>query len=282
MRHTWPSPPRLRRGAGLQQHRTGRFMSSQAPLAAEPSHPLLRRSGGPGCNPCYYFQSPEAKDHPLPGSFGKMQALGGSSAWRGTRACPRPHAHSEYGHSVEDLYGSLLSFVGRFVKRRQLAGFPSSCMFLRPPGHAVEETVSINSDGRRCIVLDPELLRSDPLKAAEGGCRAILRDRGNGYYYIRVGLSRTKKHLLYGPGVRKWMTERLHRLVLWCAFGPPPDWEKHNIALHMCGNAACLNPEHLVWGDDATNAIRDDEELARNAFNALLRQQGRWIRQGGG
>jgi hypothetical protein len=56
-------------------------------------------------------------------------------------------------------------------------------------------------------------------------------------------------------------------------FGPPP-CEEWSVAVHMCGNPSCLNPEHLVWGDYKTNLIRDANR-ARQAFEALLKAQGR-------
>lgn len=44
---------------------------------------------------------------------------------------------------------------------------------------------------------------------------------------------------------------KAHRLVLTAAVGPPPEGKP--LALHSCHRPACVNAEHLRWGDDADN-----------------------------
>ena len=73
------------------------------------------------------------------------------------------------------------------------------------------------------------------------------------------------------------MMERAHRIVLWCVFGPPPLTLRRArpLAVHMCGNPKCLNPEHLVWGDTAANQQRDPDDSAMLVYAKLLEEQGR-------
>lgn len=55
--------------------------------------------------------------------------------------------------------------------------------------------------------------------------------------------------------------ERAHRLVTWCAYGPPPaELGSNPVAMHLCNNADCLHPLHLRWGNNALNDPRYVEE----------------------
>lgn len=47
----------------------------------------------------------------------------------------------------------------------------------------------------------------------------------------------------------------VHRLVCWLERGPPPTPEQSE-AMHMCNNAACINPYHMRWGTMEENLGR--------------------------
>jgi hypothetical protein len=144
-----------------------------------------------------------------------------------------------------------------------------------------------------CITLSPETLapRKDKPKADQ----CIYVDKC-GYAVVMLGKRWSKKRVRgtggdgslaedKGKGSRhSWITERAHRLVLWCAFGGPAAAaggsssnsceSRPLLALHMCGNPLCLNPEHLVWGTHQINALTDPRAAAA-AYERLLQEQGR-------
>lgn len=50
------------------------------------------------------------------------------------------------------------------------------------------------------------------------------------------------------------ISDRAHRIVCELAHGKAPEGKPY--ALHMCGEARCVNPKHLYWGSQKTN-MRD-------------------------
>ena len=59
-------------------------------------------------------------------------------------------------------------------------------------------------------------------------------------------------------GRKTYVREYAHRIVLWACYGPPPENILDPVAMHVCspggrGTWKCLNPEHLVWGERASN-----------------------------
>ena len=198
-----------------------------------------------------------------------------ASGWVACQAvCPtlllRPHAQAGMHPAQclrEQRYGPALDYFGTRCAR---AGWCDQGreVFFNPPGAAppneeagLEEALQLG----RCLTLRLPALARQPHLAWVGGSGS------GGYYTVRIG-TRGKSAKL----------ERLHRLVLWCVFGPPRrDWHDVPLALHMCGNPRCINPEHLVWGDLPANrrTIRSGDPgttaKALATFAALLRGQGR-------
>jgi len=169
-----------------------------------------------------------------------------------------------------------------------------SCSYHDPHLHQAEpqQVVSLDVNRKACITLDLKAAPPGPPGAGVGhgagtpsssfqhggGEReqkkhlsAVWLSRTSGYYCVRIAERKMPGRANESSGLFK--LERAHRIVLWCMFGPPP-CEEWSVAVHMCGNPSCLNPEHLVWGDYKTNLIRDANR-ARQAFEALLKAQGR-------
>ena len=69
-----------------------------------------------------------------------------------------------------------------------------------------------------------------------------------GYVNMSLGIVRGRA----GPH----FSERAHRIVTWSMYGPPPTTLEMPVVMHLCDNPACLNPEHMVWGEDKHNRDR--------------------------
>lgn len=180
----------------------------------------------------------------------------------------------------EQRYGPVLDYFGACCARAGAGRCPrmsdapvdtppasqGRAVFFNPPGLAPPLETSLREALQlgRCLTLRPAAL-------AEESANAWVTRAPGGYYAVRIATRGNKT-----------VIERLHRLVLWCVYGPPPcTWKRQTMALHMCGNKECINPEHLAWGDRATNSmsLHQDDEAATNktlsAYAALLKDQGR-------
>lgn len=56
--------------------------------------------------------------------------------------------------------------------------------------------------------------------------------------------------------------EYAHRVVLWAMYGPPPSDIVHPVVMHTCNHPACLNPNHLVWGESRENTNSNMADVA--------------------
>lgn len=241
-----------------------------------------------------------------PADFSALSSFHGMEQegwWRGTRAC-----QGAVGGNSRLRCSSALDFLGRFTRRYGhspfTVGHDGREAFLRPPGRFSDtgpllERLRAAAVGERmsdqklkpgmctmCVTLDPSRVFDVSSEVGDNayGMHCIYPDGGH-YIKVRVGQRTSKRkseeqkaierELQQKLGTRQtWMPERAHRLVLWCVFGPPAEPGKRPLALHMCGNAACLNPEHLLWGDYEANNLTKPVDAARK-FEELLREQGR-------
>lgn len=87
--------------------------------------------------------------------------------------------------------------------------------------------------------------------------------RGHGYIRVKVGL----------PNIMEYA----HRIVLWACYGPPPQDIVEPVVMHLCcharGEFVCLNPEHMVWGEDAENFVNRFEEVDLEAMHRRMEEQ---------
>jgi hypothetical protein len=225
----------------------------------------------------------------------EAQHGGSGELWSETLACPNLFDGPVESSRKRKRYGSLLDFLGRLAQRYGAGeGLLPEALgreaFLQPPGASASGAVTYGDEetAKMCITLCPDRLCRTRSARGHDGKRIIFSEEGSGYYVVRVGKRKKKTRqvaveiaLKEGGAVKvkskrnQWRYERAHRIVLWCAFGPAP--QGYGLAVHMCGNPRCLNPEHLLWGDDATNRIRPPmpKEAAMTAYHALLVKQKR-------
>lgn len=107
-----------------------------------------------------------------------------------------------------------------------------------------------------------------PDETIVGSTRHIKLDKRHKYVLVKVA-RRAKRH-------GGWIQERAHRIVLWAFHGPPPAGLLKPVAMHLCHNRGCCNPQHLVWGEDREN--RRKKAVADVAARRRLQQQGRSLR----
>lgn len=88
-------------------------------------------------------------------------------------------------------------------------------------------------------------------------------------YYLHVKVGRISS--------KSYIKEALHRIVLWACYGPAPAGIAHPVVMHICrqrgpGAWACLNPEHLVWGEHLANLGRWEVNQGGASQEARTRQ----------
>ena len=261
-------PPRRRRSVHAIRGPGGRFAPKTMPTRS--LFPLLDASEA------FFLRSACAEGADQLRSYARMDGPTGFRTGVPTDAEP------------EARYGKILDHLGGLASTRgePLAAGSSATtdetrrrvgrdVFLYPPLSAsasasTDLSFTLDHRGRHetCITLDPSRESTGRRRR-----RPIVWRDGGGYYKVEV-YSYSVAEGLEGKSRRVAGLELVHRLVLWCIFGPPPPGSNLPIAVHMCGNRGCVNPEHLVWGTYAINAITNPVE-AREAFLGLLRGQGR-------
>lgn len=128
----------------------------------------------------------------------------------------------------------LLDKVGEVLESRARADEDQPNMLLR--GCKCFARPLLDRDGiPECMLLDPK-----KIKAA----KSVDLMKGQGYARLCLGKIKEDKRVV---------RESAHRLVLWAAYGPPDPTIKHPVAMHACNNPLCVQPLHLVWGEDEFN-----------------------------
>jgi hypothetical protein len=80
--------------------------------------------------------------------------------------------------------------------------------------------------------------------------------------FVELAVAHTGNDCLLWPYHRNWSgygviefrgqrNYRAHRIVCERTYGPPP--EDKSVAMHMCGNPACMTPTHLRWATQREN-----------------------------
>lgn len=167
--------------------------------------------------------------------------------------------------SLQDAVRQLLDFIGNtlqdiavLMSADPLAGGDAERL---APGHEALATPLGKEPTLEqcCMVPDEAIVRNT---------RHINFDKSHAYVLVKV--ARRPKRL------GGWLQERAHRIILWAMHGPPPAGLCRPVAMHLCHNRRCINPQHLVWGEDRENRRR--KVHADAAAERRLRQQGRYIR----
>lgn len=90
-----------------------------------------------------------------------------------------------------------------------------------------------------CMLIDDSLVR---------GTQYLSVDQSG---YLKLVLAYDSRDSeIQAPTVGN-IQEMGHRFVLWSVFGPPPS--ANMVCMHYCNNKKCLNPMHLVWGNQSEN-----------------------------
>jgi hypothetical protein len=119
-------------------------------------------------------------------------------------------------------------------------------VFSRPPEVPLRLQRGSDAPIDSCLRLDRVALQQD--KQAY-----LLQYDAAGY--LRIQLTK------HGRGTGT-LFEWAHRLVTWCAYGPPPaELGSNPVAMHLCNNPDCLHPLHLRWGNHVLNDPRCEEEV---------------------
>lgn len=83
--------------------------------------------------------------------------------------------------------------------------------------------------------------------------------------YLKLSIAHVPKST---PKLDNTLMEYAHRVVVWAMYGPPPADIVHPVVMHTCNNPACLNPNHLVWGESSENSNSRTADAA-----ALMREE---------
>lgn len=170
-----------------------------------------------------------------------------------------PYLWDPFDNDIKESIGLLLDSIGAVLEDRACE-FPDRPEFRLKGRECFIRPVLDSSDPRHAV---PVCMCVDPAKVATA--KHFRMEPGKGY--VRVDLGRVGRLV---P-----VKERAHRIVLWAIYGPPPEGIRRNlVVMHMCNNPACLNPEHLIWGDKQLNATKGKEAALAHAFHQLKLQRG--------
>ena len=207
----------------------GKFASGLPPCYSSVRGVLLKRSQG---DAPYYMTAPKQyyKDGMLP----KVKEVFGD-------VCPR-RINPTFGPWVpaaRSMITRVLDFLGTILhpiaKRKSFTTPDGELVHTAMRGaEAFKYPLAKEASGQQvCMVYKVEKARETkhiyPLKS--------------GYITVVLGYK--------GKGVQ--VLELAHRLVLWAIKGPPPTSMMYPVAMHTCNNKSCLNPMHMMWGENKDN-----------------------------
>jgi hypothetical protein len=108
----------------------------------------------------------------------------------------------------------------------------TSRVFSNPPTPASRLVIG----GTICLLIDPKAVALAPYMTFSR--------------YLMLTLATVPKQKGASSGQIK---EYGHRIICWATHGPPPSTLKYPVAMHVCNNTECLNPSHIIWGENEEN-----------------------------
>jgi hypothetical protein len=160
----------------------------------------------------------------------------------------------DFHKGEEERIGALLDSLGNVLEDRA-ASWPDHPTWPRLRGRdCFSRPLADPRQVPVCMCFDPEKVRQAK------HMQVITK-------YLKLQLG----SIVFGRGHRKPVREWAHRVVLWAVYGPPPCGMAKPVAMHICNNPACLNPEHIIWGEDAAN--KKKQEALTEAAKQLREQR---------
>ena len=137
-----------------------------------------------------------------------------------------------------------------------------------PGSQALASPLEVGGDGAQVANTAGPCMLIDSDKVAR---TRHVRWKDEDREYMRVTLASVR------PSSRARKTIGVHeyayRIVLWAMHGPPPSDEVEGpiVAMHTCHNSRCINPNHLVWGNEYHNLGPHADAHAHEMMQLQLR-----------
>lgn len=151
-----------------------------------------------------------------------------------------------------DLISSLLDSIGgtlerraRLVSRPNHLGNQTTTVELRGQ-EAFAQPIGLTTACSQCMLIDPFLVARGPNRDQPRRQKHVSMSPSDGGY-ATVWLA--KRPVRSG----KWIKARAHQIICWSSWGPPRQDISDPVVLHWCDHRACINPDHLVFGERKAN-----------------------------